>query len=112
MVRQKGGIKSLSRNYEQRGVVATVEIEPHEPNHTAYQRFLADGSILAFLPCAENQVSIVWSCDNHRAASLQVSSEISRVIERILMEHIESTRGLNFKLFFIPICSIRIRSRK
>ena len=27
MVRQKGGIKSLSRNYEQRGVVATVEIE-------------------------------------------------------------------------------------
>jgi len=71
MVRQKGGIRSLSRNYEQRGVVATVEIEPNEPNHTAYQRFLADGSILAFLPCGENQVSIVWSCDNHRAASLQ-----------------------------------------
>jgi len=70
MVRTKGGLKSYTRDYQQRGVVATVEIESEAPNHTAYQRFLHDGSILAFLPCESNQVSIVWSCDNHRAAQL------------------------------------------
>lgn len=70
MVRTAGGLQSYTRDYRQRGVVATVEVESGSENHTAYQRFLSDGSILAFLPCETNQVSIVWSCDNHRAKQL------------------------------------------
>jgi len=71
MVRNKMGIQSMVKQYEQRGVVCTVEINPTNGNNTAFQRFLPN-SILAFLPCQENQMSIVWSCSNGMAEKLQV----------------------------------------
>ena len=74
MVRKAMGLKSKSKMYNQRGVVATVEIHENESldgNHTAFQRFLPDGSILAFLPCETNQISIVWSCSDAKAEKLQ-----------------------------------------
>ena len=39
-------------------------------------------------------------------------SKISRFLERILMEHIESICSMDCKLFSVFICSIRIRYRK
>ena len=77
MVRKAMGIKSKSKMYNQRGVVATVEIQTELDggNHTAYQRFLPDGSILAFLPCDSNQISIVWSCSDSKAEKLQGMSK-------------------------------------
>ena len=39
-------------------------------------------------------------------------SKISNFLERILMKHIEFMYSLKYKLLFIWICSIRIRSRK
>ena len=42
----------------------------------------------------------------------RVFSKIAYFLERILMEHIEMVCSLEFELFFISICSIRIRSRK
>ena len=38
-------------------------------------------------------------------------SQISRVLERIPMEHIESNLSLECKLFFLSICSVWTRSR-
>ena len=48
----------------------------------------------------------VW----HRV--VQVISRISPFLERILMEHIDSICSLDSELFFISICSVRIRHRK
>jgi len=85
MVRKAMGIKSKSRIYNQRGVVATVEIlqstVPKDGNHTAYQRFLPDGSILAFLPCGDDQISIVWSCADNKADKLQGLSKEELVVK-------------------------------
>ena len=36
---------------------------------------------------------------------------VSRILERVLIEHIESIYSSESKLFFVSICSIRIRSR-
>ena len=71
MVRKKMGIQTSLKQYEQRGVVCTVQIDPTDENNTAYQRFLPN-SILAFLLCEKNQMSIVWSCPNGMADILQV----------------------------------------
>lgn len=58
-LRQAAGIGLQQRPYHASGIVATVHTEyAHED--TAWQRF-ADDDILAFLPLAGGQCSIVWS---------------------------------------------------
>jgi len=94
LVRKAMGIKSKSKMYNQRGVVATVEIDDSTKlNHTAYQRFLPDGSILAFLPCADNQISIVWSCSDHKAEKLQglTKDDLVEKINQAMREDYSST---------------------
>ena len=62
-------IDTRSGSYRQTAIVANVDTEqPHR--HTAWQRFLATGP-LAFLPLANGQCSIVWSCDDDFYATLQ-----------------------------------------
>lgn len=59
MVRQLLGIKTDAHDYQQKAIVAFVEVElPHR--NTAWQRFTATGP-LAFLPFGERCCSIVWS---------------------------------------------------
>ena len=66
--RALAGIDAQSGQYQQTAIVANVDTEyPH--CHTAWQRFLSTGP-LAFLPLANGQSSIVWSCDNDFAAQL------------------------------------------
>ena len=43
---------------------------------------------------------------------LRQFSIISELLERVLMEHIESIFNLESKLFFVSIFSVEIRSRK
>lgn len=60
--RTLAGIEITAGAYRQTAIVANVDTElPHR--HTAWQRFLATGP-LAFLPLANGQSSIVWSCDD------------------------------------------------
>ena len=60
--RSLAGIEVQSGQYRQTAIVANVDTElPHR--HTARQRFLHTGP-LAFLPLANGQSSIVWSCDD------------------------------------------------
>lgn len=62
------GMQVRAGSYGQTALVANVSTErPHQ--HTAWQRFLATGP-LAFLPLANGQSSIVWSCDNDFAAEV------------------------------------------
>lgn len=110
MVRKAMGIKSKSKMYNQRGVVATVEIlesSTHDGNHTAFQRFLPDGSILAFLPCDSNQISIVWSCSDAKAEKLQQMSkdDLVNIINQAMREDYSSTFYNNVHNFLAPLAN-------
>ncbi len=71
--RALAGIRTSSGRYGQTAFVANVDTElPH--GHTAWQRFLATGP-LAFLPLANGQSSIVWSCDDDFAREIDATDE-------------------------------------
>lgn len=68
--RDLAGIEIQAGSYRQSAIVANVTTElPH--GYTAWQRFLASGP-LAFLPLANGQCSIVWSCDDEIAERLSL----------------------------------------
>jgi ubiquinone biosynthesis UbiH/UbiF/VisC/COQ6 family hydroxylase len=60
--RRLAGIESPGGKYRQTAIVANVDTALAH-RHTAWQRFLSSGP-LAFLPLANGQSSIVWSCDD------------------------------------------------
>ncbi len=71
--RRLAGIDIDQGFYRQSAIVANVDTErAHE--HTAWQRFLATGP-LAFLPLANGQSSIVWSCDSEFAAEVAAADD-------------------------------------
>ncbi|MCP4876390.1 MAG: FAD-dependent oxidoreductase [Gammaproteobacteria bacterium] len=67
------GLSAQSGSYQQTAIVANVETE-HSHRSTAWQRFLGTGP-LAFLPLANGQSSIVWSCDNDFASTVIAAEE-------------------------------------
>ena len=66
--RNLAGISARTGQYRQTAIVANVDTELAH-RHTAWQRFLCTGP-LAFLPLANGQSSIVWSCDDNFAEQL------------------------------------------
>jgi 2-octaprenylphenol hydroxylase len=71
--RALAGLEVRRGQYRQTAFVANVDTEiPHA--HTAWQRFLATGP-LAFLPLANGQSSIVWSCDDEFAQQLSAADD-------------------------------------
>lgn len=71
--RDLAGIEVCSGEYGQTAFVANVTTELAH-RHIAWQRFLGTGP-LAFLPLANGQSSIVWSCDDDFAAELEQLDE-------------------------------------
>lgn len=67
-VREALGIDTGGWAYDQRAIVANVEVG-HWHRETAWQRFLPTGP-LAFLPLADGRCSIVWSAADQRADEL------------------------------------------
>jgi 2-polyprenylphenol 6-hydroxylase len=67
-VRESLGIETGGWAYDQRAIVANVEVG-HWHRETAWQRFLPTGP-LAFLPLADGRCSIVWSAEDRRADEL------------------------------------------
>ncbi|MEE8365139.1 MAG: UbiH/UbiF/VisC/COQ6 family ubiquinone biosynthesis hydroxylase [Gammaproteobacteria bacterium] len=73
--RTLAGIDRWGGSYDQIAIVASLVTElPHR--HTAWQRFLSSGP-LAFLPLANGESSIVWSCDTELAQELLEMDEES-----------------------------------
>jgi len=72
-LREQADIDVFSRDYGQKGIVATVKPRFSHQN-TAMQRFLNTGP-LALLPMKDGMCSIVWSADNERAAELLALSD-------------------------------------
>lgn len=71
--RALAGIEARGGQYGQTAIVANVDTELAHGN-TAWQRFLSTGP-LAFLPLANGQSSIVWSCDDAFAETLLAADE-------------------------------------
>ncbi len=100
--RALAGIAVQSGRYGQTAFVANVDTrEPHRD--TAYQRFLATGP-LAFLPLANGQSAIVWSCDDALAADLAEADDaafcaaLGAAFEHRLGEIIGTSERLSFAL--------------
>ena len=72
-LREQAGIDVFSRDYAQKGIVATVKPKFSHQN-TAIQRFLDTGP-LALLPMQGDMCSIVWSASNERADELLALSD-------------------------------------
>ncbi|MDH3633884.1 MAG: FAD-dependent oxidoreductase [Gammaproteobacteria bacterium] len=66
--RNLAGIIARSGQYRQTAFVANVDTE-YSHRFTAWQRFLSTGP-LAFLPLANGQCAVVWSCDDDLASQL------------------------------------------
>ena len=71
--RSQSGIQIQSGGYRQSAIVANVDTTLAH-RHTAWQRFLSSGP-LAFLPLANGQSSIVWSCDDGLVEQLACADE-------------------------------------
>ena len=75
MVREAAGIGADTRDYGQRGIVATVTTERHH-GAVARQRFLPTGPV-ALLPLADGRCSLVWSATEERADELEALDELA-----------------------------------
>ena len=82
-------IKSESKSYDQKGLVAYVEI-PKADNHTAYQVFIEQGP-LALLPFGNQLFSIVWTMSHEKAESYKKLNDSE--FEKKLESHINAKLG-------------------
>ncbi|KAJ3349280.1 putative ubiquinone biosynthesis monooxygenase [Entophlyctis luteolus] len=84
LVRKFAGIQSLGWEYQQKAVVATLDLENVEgsENDIAYQRFLPGGPI-AVLPLSATKSSLVWSTtpDNFAKLSKLSDSDFSQIVD-------------------------------
>lgn len=100
--RDLAGISAQTGQYRQTAIVANVDTElPH--HFTAWQRFLRTGP-LAFLPLANGQSSIVWSCDDDQVAQIidatdeEFCDALTEAFELKLGRVISSSARMSFPL--------------
>ena len=74
--RSEAGMRVTPRAYGQSGVVANFDTERAHRGR-ALQWFLADGSVLAWLPLPERRVSIVWSAPSGLASELMALDAVA-----------------------------------
>jgi ubiquinone biosynthesis UbiH/UbiF/VisC/COQ6 family hydroxylase len=95
--RELAGIEVQSGSYRQTAIVANVDTAlPHR--RTAWQRFLSTGP-LAFLPLANGQSSIVWSCDD------EFASQVVALDDKAFCAAL--AQAFEFKLGEVTACSER-----
>lgn len=74
LIRQEMGVDVFSTNYDQMGLVATLEVQDAGDNSVAWQRFIPTGPV-ALLPLSEKYMSLVWSTTEPHAKSLKSMNE-------------------------------------
>ncbi|CAD6198025.1 unnamed protein product [Caenorhabditis auriculariae] len=73
-VRQAANVDYTSWNYDQSGLVATIEVEALNNNETAWQRFTRQGPV-ALLPLSPSLSSLVWTTTPEEAERLRLLPE-------------------------------------
>ncbi|XP_033228541.1 ubiquinone biosynthesis monooxygenase COQ6, mitochondrial [Belonocnema kinseyi] len=73
-VRQAMGVQHVKWNYDQMGIVGTVELSEPTENIVAWQRFLPTGPV-ALLPLTDTLSSLVWSTTTVEAKKLLKMSD-------------------------------------
>ncbi|XP_055381267.1 ubiquinone biosynthesis monooxygenase COQ6, mitochondrial [Condylostylus longicornis] len=74
LVRKEMGVTYYSENYNQMGLVATLELEEiGDGNNVAWQRFIPTGPV-AMLPLSDNFSSLVWTTTPEHAKKLKLMS--------------------------------------
>jgi ubiquinone biosynthesis monooxygenase Coq6 len=81
-VREFGEIGSAGMDYNQHGLVATVEVEESD-NNTAWQIFLPSGPV-ALLPLSRNRSSVVWSMNS------QLLDRVSKMPNHFFVEFLNA----------------------
>lgn len=109
--REQAGLRAVARAYGQSGVVANFDTErPHRGR--AFQWFLPDGSVLAWLPLPDRRISIVWSAPSSLAAELMaldpapLAARVAEAGGHELGALTAITRAAAFDLSFLKLPSV------
>ncbi|CAH9016164.1 UbiH/UbiF/VisC/COQ6 family ubiquinone biosynthesis hydroxylase [Candidatus Nitrosacidococcus sp. I8] len=104
-VRELAGISIQNQDYLQKGLVGTIYTEKSH-DETAWQRFLPDGGILAFLPLKNlHQCSIVWSTASEEADRLETldDSDFAMALGTAFEYRLGATKIISNRTTF-PLC--------
>ncbi len=108
-VREAAGIAAVTKTYGQTAVVANFNCE-HPHRGRAFQWFLDDGGILAWLPLPGRRISMVWSAPDQDARELlalpadALASRVASCGRRTLgaLESITPSAGFPLQLQKLP----------
>ena len=108
-VREAAGIAAVTRSYGQTAVVANFNCE-HPHRGRAWQWFLDDGGVLAWLPLPGRRVSMVWSAPDREARELlalpaeELAARVASCGRRALgtLESITPSAGFPLQLQKVP----------